>query len=218
MTAPTTHVRLIDDAEKVCMTVKVDQFVADIDLLDNLAVNLDRCFEQLVIQFQDRLYAFALRLSGNPQDAEEIAQDAFVRAYRALCGYDRERITALALRPWLYQITLNTFRNRIRGQRVQTVPLEQSNDRMVIEPAEDEREQPEAKLEQAERAHELRTHIAALPERYRVAVVLRHVEGFGYTELAELLDQPIGTIKANVHRGTRLLRTMLATSTEEVPS
>ncbi|MER3459109.1 MAG: RNA polymerase sigma factor, partial [Chloroflexota bacterium] len=87
------------------------------DLAAQLATGVDSHFERLVLAYQDRLYAFALRLSANPQDAEEIVQDAFVRAYHALKRYEAERIRTMALKPWLYQIALNVFRNRARTRR-----------------------------------------------------------------------------------------------------
>src|SRR5258708_206923 len=86
-----------------------------------LAVDLDGHFEHLVRTYQDRLYSFALRLTGSRQDAEESTQDAFVRAYRALQGYAEDRRRAMRLRPWLYQITLNTVRNRVRRPVLITV-------------------------------------------------------------------------------------------------
>lgn len=191
----------------------VDPQIADLQAA--LAADLDSCFERLVLTFQDRLYAFALRLTHSPQDAEEIAQDAFVRAYRALAGYAPERVATLALRPWLYQIALNVFRNRVRGRQLKLVPLDDVGEDREGELA-DDHELPDVALERSEREHELSALVAALPERYRIAVVLRHVEGFGYGELAELLSQPVGTIKANVHRGTRLLRVALEQQMHEV--
>ena len=88
------------------------------DLTEALACDVDRQFERLVLAYQDRLYGFVLRLSGSPRDAEEITQDAFIRAYHALVRYPKERIQALALRPWLYQIALNAFRNARRGKKL----------------------------------------------------------------------------------------------------
>lgn len=189
--------------------------VDDSELRMGLAANLDACFERLVLSYQDRLYAFALRISGNTEDAEEIAQDAFVRAYRALAVYDRRKIEALALRPWLYQITLNVFRNRVRGLRLKLVPLDELDGGAVAEPSDDARKQPEAVFERMERARELSVIIAGLPERYRLAVVLRHVASFSYDEIAALLDQPAGTVKSNVHRGVELLRRALAGARQE---
>ena len=127
-----------------------------------------------------------------------------------------ERIAALALRPWLYRITLNVYRNKVRGKRVSVVPLEASSESDGQtgsgrqEPQSSERERPEEATVQAELREELAALLAALPERYRAAVVLRYVEDLSYAELAETLEQPIGTVKTNVHRGIRQLRESLS--------
>jgi RNA polymerase sigma-70 factor (ECF subfamily) len=176
------------------------------DLPAALAADLDGNFEQLVSAYQDRLYAFALRLTGSPEDAEEIAQDAFVHAYQALVTYPAQRISELVLRPWLYQIALNVFRNRRRRRPLQLVSLGEAGDGMGVDLEDDKAERPDAALEHAELRDRLGALVAALPERYRLAVVLRHVQGLRYAEIAALLRQPVGTVKANVHRALRLLR------------
>ncbi len=185
------------------------QHVDDTELCIALAADLDRWFERLVQCYQHQLFTFALRISGNLQDAEEIAQDAFVRAYRALAGYLPEQVETLALRAWLYQITLNVFRNRVRGRKLHFVPLDQLGGEGNLEPHDDEQRQPESLFEHAERERELGAFVAALPERYRIPVVLRHVNGFDYSEMAMLLNQPVGTVKSNVHRGVAILRKAL---------
>lgn len=195
----------------------IDDVFAALDTLPAmLAADLDGCFERFVLAYQHSIYRFALRLTASAQDAEEIAQDAFVRAYRGLCSYAPERIAALALKPWLYQIALNVFRNRVRGKRLAQIPLEMDDHQMELYVMDRPDQRPDALAERAEQAQELRALVAALPPRYRVAVVLRHVEGFDYSELAALLDQPVGTIKSNVHRGVRLLRSALDARTAEV--
>jgi len=93
-------------------------------LAEALARDLDGAFEAMVREYEDRLYSFALRLTGRREDAEDVAQDAFVRAYRALQGYGLDRVRALALKAWLYRITLNVVRNRYRGKKRVFVPLE----------------------------------------------------------------------------------------------
>ena len=98
--------------------------VQDEELRGRLAEDLDGAFEDLVRSYQDRLFSFALRLTGRREDAEEIAQDAFVRAYRALSTYPAERIRGMSLRAWLYQITLNVTRNRMRGKKPKLVSLD----------------------------------------------------------------------------------------------
>lgn len=191
-------------------------------MASKLAVDLDGSFEGLVLAYQGRLYGFAFNLCNDRRDAEEIAQDAFVRAYRALLSYPPERRSALALRPWLYQILLNVARNRRRRRQAPTVRLEaddteggtrfpQGAQLLSTDP----RLNPEAVTERAETATALAAHVASLPTRYRAAVVLRCVEGFSYAEVAEVLGQPVGTVKSNVHRGTRELRAMWRASVRQ---
>lgn len=185
--------------------------VAGKPLSAELATSLDAAFPSLVLAYQDRLYAFALRLSGSARDAEEIAQDAFVNCYRALRRYPAERIRALALKAWLYQVTLNVFRNRVRVRRLETVPIELDEERggglasLRGNPA----EQPEARFESVEERERLARLVAELPPRYRAAVILRFVEEWPYEEIASVLKQPVGTVKANVHRGVGWLRDRL---------
>lgn len=187
------------------------------ELRAGLASNLDGTFERLVLAYQGRLFAFALRLTGRREDAEEIAQDAFVRAYRALAAYPAERIACLALHAWLFQITVNVARNHRRRPGINAISLDgDGHEPAFLEPADDERTRPEALAERGEEARMLAHELAALPERYRAAVALRHVEGLGYAELAQVLGQPVGTVKANVHRGVILLRKAL-TARAEMP-
>ncbi len=180
------------------------------DLAAQLATGVDSHFERLVLAYQDRLYAFALRLSANPQDAEEIAQDAFVRAYYALKRYEAERIRTMALKPWLYQIALNVFRNQARARRLALVSLDSLGDGAGMEPEDDEGDRPELITERAERERELVAQVATLPERYRLAVLLRYVGELDYAEIAAVLGQPVGTVKSNVHRGVQRLRLAMA--------
>lgn len=188
------------------------------DALTNaLSVDLDGSFERLVRAFQDRIFSFALRLSGNRQDAEEIAQDAFVRAYRALRTYPADRIRALALQAWLYRIALNVARNRFRVKRARVVSLDAGGDdgegaHRAWEAPADARERPDSRLEEKESRAGIAALVAKLPERYRAALVLRYVEGLKLDEVAAILEQPVGTAKSNVHRAVNLLRGAISDS------
>lgn len=197
----------------------------DEDLVASLAADLTRAFERMACAYQHRLYAFALRLCGRPEEAEEIAQDALVRAYRALAAYAPERIRALHLRAWLFQITLNVARNRRRRRGPPLTSLEAALDGATgadgaegpgWEPGADPDERPDAVAVRAEQSRELAARLLALPERFRAAVILRHVEGLSYGEIAVVLAQPVGTVKANVHRGVLLLRAALVEQHEPV--
>lgn len=191
-----------------------DERVEENELNAALAANVDGAYEQVVRTYQHRLYAFALRMCGSPRDAEEIAQDAFIRAYRALRTYPAERVEALALRPWLYQITLNVFRNRARPSRPISVPLDGPEDGAPLEIEGDAGERPDVAAERAELRESVAAAILRLPAHFRAAVILRHVDGMSYQEIAALLGQPPGTVKAHVHRGAKLLREALAATPE----
>ncbi len=181
-------------------------------LLAELGADVDGAFPQLVFAYQDRLYSFALRLAGNGQDAEEVVQDALWRAYRALRAYPAERIASLALRPWLYRIMLNAWRNRVRRKRLPTLSLRTPAEEEVsiLDPAGPEDVQPEAAAQAGELRATLAAGLARLPDRYRAAVALRYVEELGYAEVAQVLGMPIGTVKSDVHRGLKRLRCILA--------
>jgi len=158
----------------------------------------ERIFERMVLDHQDRIFALSLALTGNRHDAEDVAQDTFLRAYRALCTYAPDRIRELKQKPWLNRIAVNVVRNRVRGIRPRLVELNGSEPDRTSGPEEEA-------LRQAD-IDELAVRVAALPPRYREAVVLRHVQDLTYAEVADALGQPVGTVKANVHRGLKLLR------------
>lgn len=181
------------------------------DVLELLATDLNRYFQQLVLSSQQRLYVFALRQTGNLQDAEDIVQEAFIRAYHALADYPPERIRTLKLLPWLYKITLHIFYRHRSSSRLQCIPLDLSEESALLEIEDDGREQPEKALENREDLRELEVFLSRLPEQYRVAVSCYYFEELSYAEIAELLNQPVGTVKSNVHRGMLLLKKTMAT-------
>lgn len=184
-------------------------------LRERLAGDLDGSFEELVRAYQDRLFSFALRLTGRREDAEEAAQDAFVRAYRALAAYPGERIRQMALRAWLYQVTLNVVRNRLRGKRLRLVSLDHPlspRGETAWEAPDTAEARPDAVYERSRRRRDMEALVARLPERYRAPILLRYVEGLRLEEVARVLGQPLGTAKSNVHRGVNALREALVAS------
>ncbi len=162
---------------------------------------------------QDRVFSIALRLLGDRAEAEDAAQDTLVRAYRALGGWDGERIRALRLGAWLATITVNVVRNRRRRPAglAAAEPLEFVDE--LRHPTAAPPETPHDRALRHEANEAWATRILALPERYRAPVVLRHVDGLGYDEIASALGRPEGTVKAQVHRGLGLLRAALEAET-----
>lgn len=169
-----------------------------------LARDLEAGFGDLVAHHQDLVYGMAMWLTGRAADAEDLAQEAFVRAYRALATYPTERRAGLRTRGWLAAIVLNLARNRARGRHDARVEPWTGHDR-----AADPRHEPGAVAERREAAREWRARLDTLPRPYRQAVELRHVHGLSYPELAEALGRPVGTVKSDVHRGVALLRRTL---------
>lgn len=181
----------------------------DNHLIEAAATDLDGAFEALVGAHQDRLYSIALRMLGDAHDAEEAAQDALVRAYRAMAGYTPERILALRLRPWLATIVLNLCRTRIARRAAAGRPAISLDAAApgTLEPPADDRAGPAATTARRDAARAWADLLLTLPPAYRSAVILRHVDGLSYPDVAAALDRPEGTVKAQVHRGLAMLRT-----------
>jgi RNA polymerase sigma factor (sigma-70 family) len=158
----------------------------------------ERVFERMVHEHQHRVFALSLAMTGNREDAEEVAQDTFLRAYRALVTYPPARVRDLKQKAWLNQIALNVVRNRVRGKRLRFVELNGSEPDRAAGPEDDVMLRAEMDA--------LAARVACLPPRYREAVVLRHVQELSYAEAAEMLGLPVGTVKSNVHRGLQILK------------
>jgi RNA polymerase sigma-70 factor (ECF subfamily) len=168
----------------------------DSALAARLAADLDGSFEVLVEEHAGRLFTIALRVLGDRSDAEEAAQDALVRAYRALAGYEATRVRELRLRAWLATIVLNVCRNRTRVKRVRTVEL-------AFDPGAEPTLDPVARRDEKTA---WAGRLALLPATQRTAIVLRHIDGLSYADMATALGRPEGTLKAQVHRGLTALR------------
>ena len=170
-----------------------------------LAADLDKAFPAFVGEMQSAVFNGARRWLPARQDAEDISQEVFVSAYRALQGYPADQIASLRLRPWLFTITLNLCRNhsRSRGRRPAQVALGDT-DRAGAEMTEADA------LEQLA-TDEWRERLALLAPRQRDAIVLRLVVGLSYDEIGEVINRPAGTAKSDVYRGLERLRTMIPT-------
>lgn len=171
-------------------------------LAGRLAVDVDRAFPELVLDYQDRLYS-GVRSFVGAADAEDVTQETLIRAHKALHSYDPERIETLQVSGWLWAIALNLCRNwaRTRSRRPQTVQL--TFDRAGTEAAADE-------AVDAVMLDSWRRRLAELNEAQRVAVVLRHVVGLSYREIAAATERPVGTAKTDVSRGLAALRKIIS--------
>lgn len=173
-------------------------------LSNRLARDLDGSFPDMVRLLQGGIFSGALQMTRNRQEAEDITQETFIRAYRALRDYDRDRIKSLQVRAWVWTIAVNLCRNLARSRSrhpVQAVAAIDGSDPVAG---------PEEVAVQRSMLEIWSRRLGELSEAQRTAVVLRHVVGLNYSEIAEVTGRPAGTAKADVHRGLEQLRRQLA--------
>ena len=169
-----------------------------------LARDLDAGFAELYEAYRGAVFSTALRLCGRWAEAEDLSAEAFLRAYRALCGYERGRVAALRPRAWLLAILANVWRNSLRSaaRRAQPGPHED------VPAPPDPGEAVEDAAARRETGRELAALLARLPDEQRAAVVLRHVTDLPVAEVAAVLGVPEGTVKSHVSRGLARLRAL----------
>ncbi|GHO76676.1 ECF RNA polymerase sigma factor SigW [Ktedonobacter sp. SOSP1-85] len=189
------------------------------NLLALFADDVERYYEELVVLYWHQLCAFVYRRVGSMQDAEDIVQEAFLRAYMALETYSPERIQMLKARAWLYKITWNVYCNYTgRVKAPPSIYLDTSDESPHLAREDELNAQPERAFELAESRQELELLVALLPAHYRDVVSLYFFEDLTYQEIADVLEQPLGTVKVYVHRGVKLLRKTFEEARPGIPT
>lgn len=167
-------------------------------------------FEREALMYVDQLYAAALRIARNPQDAEDLVQEAYMKAFSAFHQYK----PGTNLKAWLYRILTNTYINVYRKR--QREPYQANSDtvedwQLARAGAHDSKGLPSAENEAL--AHlpdsDIKEALQSIPEDFRMAVYYSDVEGFSYKEISDIMDTPIGTVMSRLHRGRKLLRDKL---------
>ncbi|MEU8358144.1 RNA polymerase sigma factor [Nonomuraea sp. NPDC048882] len=166
--------------------------------------DLDEGFAELYAAHRGLVFSTALRLSGRWPDAEDLTAETFLRAYRALAGYERDRVAQLQPRAWVMTILMNVWRNCARTRSRKPPPDLPGEPVDAVDPHED----VEAAAVRRETGDELAGLLALLPEEQRAAVVLRHVVDLPVSEIATVLKIPQGTVKSHVSRGLKRLRAL----------
>ncbi|SHF73137.1 RNA polymerase sigma factor SigW [Ornithinibacillus halophilus] len=165
-------------------------------------------FEDVVLYYQDKIYHHCFRMLGNAHEAEDIAQEAFIRAYVNIHSYDDRR----KFSTWLYRIATNLTIDRLRKRKPDyyldaevkgTEGLDMysqlaSTDRL-----------PDEEVQGMEIQNFIQQEILKLPAKYRSIIMLRYLEEFSLQEISEILDIPLGTVKTRIHRGREALRKKL---------
>jgi RNA polymerase sigma-70 factor (ECF subfamily) len=169
----------------------------DRDLVLRVRGGETEAFGEMVRRYQVSVYNVCLRMMGERLDAEDLAQESFVRAYQRLESYDEDR----PFGPWVRTLAANLCLNQLKRNRPLQVPLDDERDRA----ARPGRASPERHLEAQEAARDVRRAIHELPPHYRVVIELRHFQELSYAEIAAALDLPLSDVKSHLYRARKTL-------------
>ena len=157
-------------------------------------------FERIVQTYQDRIYNLCRYLLGNPQDAEDAAQEVFIKAFRKLKDFQPEA----SLYTWLYRIGVNTCLDHKRKSRPEPFKNESLAEALSsTEPS------PEGRYQSKEIGRAIQSALAQLSKNSRTIIVLKEIEGLSYEEIAEVMDTSVGTVKSRLSRTREELRSLL---------
>lgn len=178
-----------------------------------------RAFELLVAKYQRKIFRLLSRLIRDPAEIEDVAQEAFIKAYRALPNFRGES----AFYTWLYRIAINTAKNHLvaQGRRAPTTTETDVEDAENFDDADQLRDvnTPESMLQSRQVGEAVNRAIEKLPEDLRTAIVLRELEGLSYEEIAESMNCPIGTVRSRIFRAREAiaseLRPLLGTTKDK---
>lgn len=185
----------------------------DRELATHAARGHEPAFRELLVRYERPVFSLVYRMVRDRTLAEDLAQEAFIRAFNAIGTYK----TSYKFSNWILKIANNHTIDHLRKRRLETVSIdgsphattadEVSQSRVMIASSD---ETPAEYVEHRELGSQIEQAIAGLREEYRTVIVLRHVEGYAYDEIADIMELPLGTVKTYLHRARGELRTSLA--------
>lgn len=161
-------------------------------------------FEEIVKRYERQIYSLALRMLGNQEDANDVAQEIFIKIYNALSRFDSER----KFFSWMYKIALNVCYTAMKRRPEENFSLDNIIDFAPLIPDRDT--QPETYFEAQEIKSMVQTAINELPENFRVPVLLRYMQEMSYQQIADAMNLPVSTIETRLYRGKAILQKRLA--------
>jgi RNA polymerase sigma-70 factor (ECF subfamily) len=180
----------------------------DIQLVARARSGDERAFRALLRKYERGVFSICLRMVRNREEAADLSQESFIKVFASLDRYN----PAYAFSSWLFKITSNLCIDHLRKRRIDTRGMDDPIDgeggeiqRQYVAPDPN----PEEVFSRRERTGQLEAAIAALPEHYRIMLVLRHQEDLSYEEIADTLSIPLGTVKARIHRAREMLKGLL---------
>lgn len=180
----------------------------DLALIKRAKQGDESAYRVLLKKYERSVFTICLRMVRNREEAEDLAQDAFVKVFSMLERYN----PTYAFSSWLFKITSNLCIDSLRKRRIEGVSMDepvQSDSGEYVRQYESEEDDPETVAIKRERAGHLMEAIDRLPTHYKLMVLLRHQEGLSYEEIASTVGVPLGTVKARIHRARQMLRKLL---------
>jgi RNA polymerase sigma-70 factor (ECF subfamily) len=158
--------------------------------------------------FKDKIFQLVYRMTGNAHEAEDVAQEAFIRAYININSYDTNR----KFSTWLYRIATNLTIDRIRKKKPDyylDAEVAGTDGLTMYSQVAADIALPEEEVESMELQGEIQKQILKLPDKYRSVIVLKYIDELSLIEISEILEIPVGTVKTRIHRGREALRQQL---------
>ena len=183
----------------------------DLKIIESCLLGNTQIFSRLIDNYKNMVYNLAYRMSNSPHEAEDISQEAFLRAYQSLAHFN----PSYKFSTWLYQITLNIIRDKYKKKEIDYVsldtPIETNDSEYLPQPA-DLTNNPEQIITQKDDLRAIQQAIYSLPLKYREVIVLRHLQDLSYIEIANILKLPQGTVKVRLYRAREQLKKILLKS------
>jgi RNA polymerase sigma-70 factor (ECF subfamily) len=185
----------------------------DQDLIALARSGSEKAYRELLDRYQRPVFSLVYRMVRDREMAEDLSQETFIKVFNHLDRYN----PSYKFSSWIFKIASNLAIDALRKKELKTVSLDGSRHAETADEAESTRitveskdENPEERLEAKELGHEIEQAIGELRSEYRTAILLRHVEGRPYEEIAEIMGIPLGTVKTYIHRARGELRETLA--------
>lgn len=164
--------------------------------IDEVLAGNKQAYAHIINKYKNQLYATVLRMTKNPQDAQDLVQEAFIKVYHQLGKYDKKG----PFYGWLYRVTINHCMDEFRKKRYQMKQVEM-NEETILNP-----NHPEVIFIKKEKNRQLERLIGSLPEDERMIILLRYVNELSYNEISELMDIPLSQVRNKLHRAKKKMR------------
>ncbi|RMF58082.1 MAG: sigma-70 family RNA polymerase sigma factor [Calditrichaeota bacterium] len=178
------------------------------DLIKKAIKGDETAYKRLLENYRGAIYNLLFKMVRNREETEDLVQEAFIKAFAALPSFNEE----YAFSTWLYKIAINNCIDHLRKKKLKTYSINkplQSKDGELGREFPDTSMSPDKKILSEERTNIIEAAISELPENYKIAIVLRHTEEKSYEEIAEILNIPLGTVKARIFRAREMLKKKL---------